>query len=205
MPGRINGFSLAYTAMGGVVLWSGIKGTTLSSTFRGLLQGQAPSTDQEQISTTAEETTSTAATAAANTAANTASLGVGATGPAPGAVTSIQNYNLARMVASTYGWGTGTQWAALTQVINRESGGSASAMNPSGAYGIAQALGHATPADAGTVSKTAYGGYGVPTGTNVGANSGNATDQLVWMMAYIKATYGTPSGAWNSEQTRGYY
>ena len=62
MPGRINGFSLAYTAVGGVVLWSGIKGTTISSTFRGLLQGQAPSTDQEQISTTAEETTSTAAT-----------------------------------------------------------------------------------------------------------------------------------------------
>ena len=36
MPGRINGFSLAYTAVGGVVLWSGIKGTTISDTFRGL-------------------------------------------------------------------------------------------------------------------------------------------------------------------------
>jgi len=201
MPARINGFSLAYTAMGGVVLWSGIKGTTLSATFRGLLQGQAPSADTEQISTTA----ATTATAASTAAANSSSLGVGATGPAPGAVTSIENYNLARMVASTYGWGTGAQWAALTNVINRESGGNPAAMNPSGAYGIAQALGHATPADAGTVSRTAYGGYGVPTATCVGANSGNATDQLIWMCAYIKETYGTPEGAWNSEQTRGFY
>ncbi len=205
MPGRINGFSLAYTAVGGVVLWSGIKGEKISDTFRGLLQGQAPSADTEQISTTAAETATAASTAAATAAANTASLGVGATGPAPGAVTSIQNYNLARMVASTYGWGTGTQWADLTQVINRESGGSASVMNASGAYGVAQALGHATAADAGSVSKTAYGGYGVPTATCVGANSGNATDQLIWMCAYIKETYGTPEGAWNSEQTRGFY
>lgn len=204
MPARINGFSLAYTAFGGVILWSGIKGTTLTSTFRGLLQGQAPSTDQEQIGTAPAAIGSTTS-AASTSASNTASLGVGATGPAPGAVTSIDNYNLARMVASTYGWGTGTQWADLTQVINRESGGNQNAMNPSGAYGIAQALGHATSADAGSVSRTAYGGYGVPTATNVGANSGNATDQLVWMMAYIKEAYGEPSGAWNSEQTRGFY
>lgn len=67
MPGRINGFSLAYTAFGGVVLWSGIKGTTLSSTFRGLLSGQAPSSDQEQIvsssSTSTGSTTGTVSTA----------------------------------------------------------------------------------------------------------------------------------------------
>jgi hypothetical protein len=49
MPGRLNGFSLAYTAVGGVVLWSGIKGETISSTFRGLLSGRPPAGGQEPI------------------------------------------------------------------------------------------------------------------------------------------------------------
>jgi Lysozyme like domain len=63
MPGRINGFSLAYAATGGVLLWSGIKGTTLSSTFGGLLQGKAPSGDTEKIGTPeVEETSGTPAT-----------------------------------------------------------------------------------------------------------------------------------------------
>lgn len=57
MPGRINGFSLAYTAIGGVVLWSGIKGTTLSSTFKGLFSGQAPTGDTETIGTAGAGTT----------------------------------------------------------------------------------------------------------------------------------------------------
>ena len=42
MAAKVNGFSLAYTAIGGVVLWSGIKGTTLSSTFRGPAPGAGP-------------------------------------------------------------------------------------------------------------------------------------------------------------------
>lgn len=49
MPGRVNGFSLAYTATGAVVLWSGIRGTSISDTFRGLLAGQAPTTNTEPI------------------------------------------------------------------------------------------------------------------------------------------------------------
>ena len=109
------------------------------------------------------------------------------------------------MVAGTYGWATGQQWASLTEVINRESGGNPNAMNASGAYGIAQALGHAGPGDAGSVSSTAYGGYGVPASTCTAANSGNASAQLVWMMAYIKETYGSPEGAWSSEESRGFY
>jgi hypothetical protein len=52
MPARINGFSLAYTAAGGIVLWSGIKGETISDTFRGLLSGKAPAGGQEPIAGT---------------------------------------------------------------------------------------------------------------------------------------------------------
>ena len=52
MPAKINGFSLAYTAVGGVVLWSGIKGEKISDTFRGLLSGKAPTGGQQPISGT---------------------------------------------------------------------------------------------------------------------------------------------------------
>ena len=197
MPGRINGFSLAYTATGGIVLWSGIRGWTISQTFKQLLSGKTPTgASTEPIAVNQ--------TTAADTAISNASTAGGK--QAPHTVTSIANFGLAGLIASTYGWPPGTtEFAALTEVISAESDGNPDAMNPSGAYGIAQALGHATPADAGSVSRTAYGGYGVPTATNVGANSGNASDQLVWMMAYIKAAYGDPAGAWDNEQTKGFY
>ena len=52
MPAKINGFSLAYTAVGGVVLWSGIKGEKISDTFRGLLSGKPPAGGQEPIAGT---------------------------------------------------------------------------------------------------------------------------------------------------------
>lgn len=42
MSGRINGFTVGYTAVGGIVLWSGMKGASLSDTFQALLKGQAP-------------------------------------------------------------------------------------------------------------------------------------------------------------------
>jgi hypothetical protein len=51
MPARVNGFSLAYTAVGAVVMWSGIKGETISDTFRGLLSGKPPSDNEQPIGT----------------------------------------------------------------------------------------------------------------------------------------------------------
>ena len=53
MPGRINGFSLAYTVAGGIVLWSGIKGGSISQTFKSLLSGTRPTANTEQITDTA--------------------------------------------------------------------------------------------------------------------------------------------------------
>lgn len=74
MPSRLNGFSLAYTALGGVVLWSGIKGSTLTATFRGLLSGQAPERSSSEViasADTASATAVTASTTASTTAAYT--------------------------------------------------------------------------------------------------------------------------------------
>src|SRR6185437_2901742 len=96
----ISGLAVAYTTVGGIILWSGIKGETLSQTFKDLASGIAPKTNQQPINQT------TAADTAIGTASGNASGPVTA-----GTITSIQNYGLARMVASTYGWGSGQEWA----------------------------------------------------------------------------------------------
>lgn len=199
----VDGLGVAYATAGGILLWSGLKGQKVADLLHSLLAGNARAPVTETVSAPSVGG-SYGAASAANAAADKAAAGVGASGPAPGADTSIANYSLARLVASTYGWGTGQQWACLTHVIAAESGGRAGAMNASGAYGIAQALGHGTAATAGTVTNQ-YGGYGVPDSTARAANSGNASAQLVWMMAYIKATYGTPCAAWATEQADHYY
>jgi hypothetical protein len=174
MPGRINGFSLGYTAVGGIVLWSGIKGTTLSSTFRGLLQGKAPAANQEPITATAETPATAGTTAAANQA-------------------------VGKLLAAPYGWSAGQQWADLVSLWNQESGWSNTAENPgSGAYGIAQALGHGTsgapyPASYQAANPPAYGG------------SSSAPAQISWGLAYIKSAYGSPAGAWAHETADDWY
>jgi len=202
----VDGIGIAYVTTGFLLVWSGLKNVTIKDELTSFLKGQLPTPNPTGSITVGvgqvnPSTAPTNQTTAVDTSIGAASGGTTVTG----AVTTIQNYGLAQMIAGTYGWAGGAQFAALTQVINRESGGNPNAMNSSsGAYGIAQALGHGTPATQGSVTNQ-YGGYGVPNGTAVGANSGNAADQLIWMMAYIQQTYGTPEGAWNSEETRGYY
>jgi hypothetical protein len=61
VPGRVNGFSLAYTALGAVVTWSGIKGWTISQTFKSLLGGTTPAGTSEPISDTLSSTGTAAA------------------------------------------------------------------------------------------------------------------------------------------------
>lgn len=208
----ISGVGVAYATAGGILLWSGLKGQKVSDLVQSITKGNlnAPVTESLtgqgiQLTGSFGSSSASATTAAANTSADTAATGVGATGPAPGADTSIQNYNTARLIASTYGWGTGQEWASLTHVINAESGGNPTARNASGAYGIAQALGHGTANTAGSSGINEYGNYGVPDSTSRAANSGNASAQLVWMMAYIKSRWGDPNAAWTNEQANHWY
>ena len=101
MAAKINGFSLAYTAFGGVILWSGIKGETLSATFRGLLAGKGPSQNQQPIAgpaATSDGAGGTGAAAAARAAAGAATA------------TSVANKALgADCWPPGYGSGTGQQ------------------------------------------------------------------------------------------------
>lgn len=131
MPGQVSGLTIAYTAVGGAVLWSGITGTSLTTTARDVLAGQAPSQDQEPVGTAA------AGGAAAAPAATGAS-----------SATAAANQATAKILAAPLGWSAGTQWSDLVALWNQESGWNDKAVNPSsGATGIPQLLpsAHAVP------------------------------------------------------------
>jgi Lysozyme like domain len=123
MPGHLNGFSLAYTAVGGVVLWSGIKGTTISATFRGLLSGQAPSNGSETISTGA--TTSTGSTSSTG---STTAVGSGSASYTGSGLQALWTSN-----------GGAQDTAAMAEAVGEaESGGSATvtSSNPDGGTNV---------------------------------------------------------------------
>ena len=172
------------------MLWSGIKGEPISATFRGLLAGQAPAGGQEPITGTA---------AAAGAAPSTAAAGdTGAS-----SASAAANQAIAKLLAAPYGWSVGQQWADLVSLWNRESGWSATATNPSsGAFGIAQALGHGTSVSGGTkiINGTTHNEY-----PNTLANNGDPAAQIAWGLNYIKGEYGSPSGAWAEEESAGAY
>lgn len=193
----VDGPSIAVASAGVLFLYAGIKGKSVLATFQSVLTGKSPET------VPASNAISGSSSAVNQTTGNQSAIGLASGGTVSG-TSSIQNMGLAQLVASTYGWGSGQEFADLTHLINQESGGNPNARNPSGAYGIAQALGHGTASTAGSAANE-YGGYGVPDATCRAANSGDAQAQLIWMMAYIKTTYGDPVRAWAHEQSNNWY
>jgi hypothetical protein len=84
------------------------------------------------------------------------------------------------------GWGE-DQFNCLVALWNRESHWNVYAYNPSGAYGIPQALPGSKMASAGADWQT------------------NPATQITWGLGYITARYGTPCGAWAASQDKGWY
>jgi len=87
----------------------------------------------------------------------------------------------------SFGWSPTTYFGCLLDLWNRESGWSYDAENPSGAYGIPQALPGSKMASAGPDWQT------------------DPTTQIKWGLGYIKAIYGNPCAAWSFEVANGYY
>jgi hypothetical protein len=94
---------------------------------------------------------------------------------------------IARSLLSGYGWSPSEQFGCLVNLWNKESGWNVHAANPSGAYGIPQALPGSKMSTAG------------PDWQN------NATTQIKWGLGYIKDRYSTPCGAWAHSQSTGWY
>jgi hypothetical protein len=102
--------------------------------------------------------------------------------PDPGTAQAIA-YNM----LSSFGWNPQTYFSCLNNIWTRESGWVYNAENPSGAYGIPQAL----PAD-----KMASAGPDWQT---------DPTTQIKWGLGYIQARYNNPCEAWSFWQAHSYY
>ena len=109
--------------------------------------------------------------------------------PVRGAVTgSVAEYQAyARQRVYDYGW-SDADFNALVNLWNRESGWNVTNKNrSSGAYGIPQALPASKMSSAGSDYLTNY------------------KTQINWGLSYIKSRYGSPSNAWSSFRSKGWY
>ena len=87
----------------------------------------------------------------------------------------------------SFGWSS-SQFSCLNSLWQLESGWNPYASNPSsGAYGIPQALPGSKMASAGPDWQS------------------NAATQIRWGLGYIRASYGSPCGAWGHESSSGWY
>ena len=105
------------------------------------------------------------------------------TAPVPTAGTARA---IARQLIGSYGWGD-AQYNCLDALWTNESHWNVHAENPSGAYGIPQAL-------PGSKMSTAGPDW-----------QDNATTQIKWGLGYISSRYGTPCGAWSYWEANGWY
>lgn len=105
------------------------------------------------------------------------------TGPVAPASTA-QAY--AAGIVAAHGW-AGSEFSCLVSLWNRESGWNAHAANPSGAYGIPQAL----------------------PGSKMAADGGDWQNsyqtQITWGLGYISGSYGSPCGAWAHSNAFNWY
>ena len=129
-----------------------------------------------------------------------------AAGGYQGSVPAGPAQNTAKLLISKYGWQPG-QMGSLVKLWNQESGWSATARNQqSGAFGIAQALGHGGIGTGAPDGTNQYGAqYGLSDAEAQQANAGNARWQIEWGLGYIKDRYGTPDAAWAHEQGFNWY
>jgi hypothetical protein len=166
-------------------VWSAVENQHISVAVQDILLGKQPPAGP------GPSQLEDAATSQSNTQAYESE-----TGNIPQAPAVISgNVALGKVLAATYGWATGNNWNALYDLWNRESGWSNTAENPSsGAYGIAQALGH------GPTNQYPAGSCNPPpNGTS------SASCQISWGLSYIKTTYGSPTAAWAHETSQGWY
>jgi hypothetical protein len=94
---------------------------------------------------------------------------------------------IAYNMMGSFGFPPSTYYNCLYNLWQRESGWVYDAENPSGAYGIPQALPGLKMASAGPDWQT------------------DPATQIQWGLGYIKEQYGNPCNAWDFEEANGYY
>jgi Transglycosylase SLT domain len=176
---RYSGLGVFATVSGAILVYSGVKGYSISTSIRDLLSGKSPDTGQTAvpISPAGNEL---------QTMIESGSLSgtvEGALGPSNSS--AQQNQKLGQAMAAQKGW-TGAQWNALNQLIMDESGWRNNAQNPtSTAYGIGQFLDS--------------------TWASFGPKTSNPSLQIAYTLAYIEERYGTPANALAHENAYHWY
>lgn len=195
--------------LGGYLVWFAVhywRGTGdlvwPSTPIKSVLQGKGLPSNTPAESTTAILTAYETSYAAAQGQAGGGSGGIG--GPEP----SGSAQNMAKLLLGKYGWGA-SELAPLITLWTGESNWNPKARNSSsGAFGIAQALGHGGADTAAPDGTNEYGAeYGLNADQARQANAGSALWQIRWGMGYIKAEYGSPAAAlsaWNSRSPHWY-
>lgn len=195
-----SGIGVAYAGAGFVLLWSGLKNTTLQETLTAFLKGKLP----------APHLTGAPTVGIGQPAASAApSPGVVVTGPGskdqPASATAHQALAQAIAVAAGHpDWIVGQQWTDWKNLWNRESGwsntadtrktgaGGDNASSVVFAYGIPQARPY---------SKMPRAAWPPDKG-----GSSDAATQIAWGVQYLEEPqYGSPSAAWAHEQANGWY
>ena len=77
MAGKVSGFAVAYTAFGGLLIYSGIKGTSLTATLTGLTHGTLDSTPEASAVAAADAITSGSDVTVPSSTANANYLTIG--------------------------------------------------------------------------------------------------------------------------------
>lgn len=175
---------------GAVLLWSGLTGKSWSLVLKDIIQGKNPAGEPQKQAITGQ-------------VAYGYSPGIFPGNPPIGAISGKSNQQIAQGLLGAYGWSP-SEMIPLIALWTSESGWNPLARNSSsGAFGIAQALGHGTPGAAAPNGTNEYGAqYGLTTAQARAANEGDPVQQIRWGMGYIHASYGTPSRAWAAWQSR---
>src|SRR5215469_9834446 len=184
--GEISGVGVAAVFAGGLLVWSGVKGYSVSTTFRDLIAGKSPAKQTQTTGVSSSGLFSPLGgllnpvnllSSGGSSTGTVTSTGGGVSG------TAAQNKALGQRMVAAAGW-TGAQWIAFNNIVMAESGWSATIKNPtSTASGIAQNI----------------NGFGP------GYQYGNAAQQIAWMIQYIRTRYGDPIKAWQFHLANGSY
>jgi hypothetical protein len=198
----VKGTYLIIAGIGGIFLWSGIKGKSVSGVIRLLIGGQDPnkSATTNQIDPGNYGVDPNLITGQSGLPANLNIPG-GSVPVTSGTAKQNQAIAKALLLVSHPSWAVGQQWQDLVNLWNQESGWSnvadtrKSGLDPTDspvfAYGIPQARNYnkmpklAWPKDKGGVS--------------------DVVSQITWGIAYIANTYGDPSSAWAHEVANNWY
>jgi len=177
----VSGTAIAAAGAGALFIYAGIKGFSILQGIQTIVQGKSPGT--------LTQTQGIVGTYAGNVG-DTIAAGVNAV---VGGAGHSDAKTALKAAAAQHGWDTGANWTALDAVEMQEAGYNPTAKNgSSGAYGLAQSLGHGFSGGPASNGVNEYGGEGLSPDQSRAASLGDPGPQAVWMVNYIASRYGNP-------------